>query len=109
GIIATASVPVGVAFITNDSVWYPAGVVLVLSFVPYLEATVIFPKVVGTNPNVSTWAMRAAIVLGGLLWGGSGIVLFIPFVAILKIVSAHFEALAPLHLLLNRDASRPVG
>jgi predicted PurR-regulated permease PerM len=109
GIIVSASIPVGVAFITKDSVWYPAGVVLVFSFVQYLEANVIFPKVVGTQLNVSTWAMLVAIVLGGLLWGVSGMVLFIPFVAILKIVSAHFEALAPLHLLLNRDASRPVG
>jgi predicted PurR-regulated permease PerM len=109
GIIVSASIPVGVAFITKDSVWYPAGVVLVFSFVQYLEANVIFPKVVGTQLNVSTWAMLIAIVLGGLLWGVSGMVLFIPFVAILKIVSAHFEALAPLHLLLNRDASRPVG
>ena len=103
GIIISAALPISVAFITTNSIWYPIGVILVFSFVQYLEANVIFPKVVGIQLNVSTWAMLVAILAGGIIWGVSGMILFIPFVAILKIVASHIKELEALHILLNRD------
>lgn len=102
GIIISALLPISVAFITKDSAWYPIGVIGVFAFVQYLEANVIFPKVVGMQLNVSTWATLVAILLGGIVWGMSGMVLFIPFVAILKIVADHVESLKPLNILLSR-------
>jgi len=102
GIIISASLPVSIAFISGNSVWYPIGVILVFSFVQYLEANIIFPKVVGVQLNVSTWATLVGIVIGGIIWGVSGMILFIPFVAILKIISSHVGELEPLHILLSR-------
>ena len=103
GIIVSALLPVTVAWTTKDSIWYPLGVVAVFSFVQYLEANVIFPKVVGAQLNVSTWATLVAILAGGILWGVSGMVLFIPFVAILKIVTDHVEEWKGLNMLLSRN------
>jgi predicted PurR-regulated permease PerM len=103
GIIASALLPISIAWTTKGSVWYPLGVIGVFSFVQYLEANVIFPKVVGAQLNVSTWATLVAILAGGILWGVSGMVLFIPFVAILKIVSDYVEELKGLNLLLTRN------
>jgi len=102
GIIVSALLPVSVAWITKGSVWYPLGVIGVFSFVQYLEANVIFPKVVGAQLNVSTWATLVAILAGGILWGVSGMILFIPFVAILKIVAGHVDEWKALNLLLSR-------
>lgn len=103
GIIVSASLPIAMAFIMKDSIWYPIGVVAVFSFVQYLEANVIFPKVVGTQLNVSTWATLVAIIAGGIIWGVSGMVLFIPFVAIIKIVTDHIKELEAINILVNRD------
>lgn len=105
GIIVSALLPISMAFITKDSIWYPIGVVLVFSFVQYLEANIIFPKVVGTQLNVSTWATLVAIIAGGIIWGVSGMILFIPFVAILKIVTDNISSLEALNILLNRKES----
>jgi len=102
GIIVSALLPISVAWTTKGTVWYPLGVIGVFSFVQYLEANVIFPKVVGAQLNVSTWATLVAILAGGILWGAAGMVLFIPFVAILKIVTDHIEGLRGLNLLLSR-------
>ncbi|GAA0550301.1 AI-2E family transporter [Chitinophaga japonensis] len=102
GIVASALLPISVAWTTKGSIWYPLGVVGVFSFVQYLEANVIFPKVVGAQLNVSTWATLVAILAGGILWGVSGMVLFIPFVAILKIVTDHVGEWKGLNLLLSR-------
>ncbi len=69
GIIVSALLPISVAWITTGSIWYPLAVIAIFSIVQYLEANVIFPKVVGTQLNLSTWATLVAIVAGGIMWG----------------------------------------
>lgn len=102
GIFVSALLPISVIWMDTGNVWYPIGVVAIFSFVQYLEANVIFPKVVGTQLNVSTFAMLVAIIAGGIIWGVAGMVLFIPFVAILKITTENIEEWKPLNLLLSR-------
>jgi len=107
GIFISALLPISVAWITKDSIWYPLGVVGVFAFVQYLEANLIFPKIVAAQLKVSTWATLVAIVAGGLIWGVAGMILFIPFTGILKIVTDHLSGTpaGAINILLNRDAS----
>jgi predicted PurR-regulated permease PerM len=102
GIFVSALLPISVVWMQTGNIWYPLGVVAVFSVVQYLEANVIFPKVVGTQLNVSTLAMLVAIIAGGIIWGVAGMVLFIPFVAILKIVSDNIDEWKPINVLLHR-------
>lgn len=109
GIIISSLLPITVAWVTTDSLLYPLGVVGIFAFVQYLENSVIFPKVVGQQLNVSTWAILVALMAGGMIWGVSGMVLFMPFVAILKIISGHIEEWRPLNILLSRAEKRKVA
>jgi predicted PurR-regulated permease PerM len=102
GIIISALIPISVAWVTKDSIWYPIGVVAVFAFVQYLEANVIFPAIVGKQLDLSTWSVLIAALAGGILWGTPGMILFIPFVAILKIISDNIDVLKPLNILLSR-------
>jgi predicted PurR-regulated permease PerM len=106
GIFISALLPISIAWITKDAVWYPLGVVAVFTFVQYLEANIIFPKVVATQLKVSTWATLVAIVAGGILWGVSGMILFIPFIGILKIVTEHIPEWGALNILLGRTINK---
>ena len=103
GIIISALLPISVAWITKDSIWYPLGVIGVFAFVQYLEANVIFPKIVATQLKVSTWATLVAIIVGGILWGVSGMILFIPFIGILKIIFDYIPEGKTFNILLGRD------
>jgi len=103
GIFISAALPVSIALITKDSIWYAWGVIIVFAFVQYLEANVIFPKIVGQQLNLSTWAVLVAIMIGTMLWGISGMILFIPFTGILKIFTDNIEELKPLNILLRRN------
>jgi predicted PurR-regulated permease PerM len=109
GIVASALLPITIAWITKDSIWYPIGVIAIFTFVQYLEANLIFPKVVATQLKVSTWATLIAIVAGGLLWGVSGMILFIPFLGILKIVSENIPEWEALNILLSRGKKDKVS
>jgi predicted PurR-regulated permease PerM len=102
GIFISALLPISIAWITKDTIWYPLGVVAVFTFVQYLEANIIFPKVVAAQLKVSTWATLVAIVAGGILWGVSGMILFIPFIGILKIITEHIPEWGALNILLGR-------
>lgn len=108
GIFISALLPISVAWIMKDSIWYPLGVVAIFSFIQYLEANVIFPRVVASQLKVSTWATLVAIIAGGILWGVSGMILFIPFTGILKIISDHLPAtfLGNLNVLLDRGPKK---
>jgi len=102
GIFVSALLPISVVWLETGNLWYPFGVIAVFAIVQYLEANVIFPKVVGTQLHVSTFAMLVSVIAGGIIWGIAGMVLFIPFAAILKIVSDNIEEWKPINLLLSR-------
>lgn len=103
GIIISALLPISVAWVTKDSIWYPIAVIGVFGFVQYLEANIIFPKIVGAQLKLSTMATLLAIIAGGLLWGVSGMILFLPFLGIIRILADHLPAWEPLKILLSRD------
>jgi predicted PurR-regulated permease PerM len=105
GIINNSLIPISVIWLSKDSVWYTINVIAVFSVVQYLEANVIFPKVVGSQLNISTWAALIAAIAGGILWGAAGMVLFIPLIAILKIISDEMEGWKPLNVLLRRQGT----
>ena len=106
GIFISALLPISVAWITKDSIWYPVAVAGVFIVVQYLEANIIFPKVVATELNVSTWATLVAIIAGGILWGMSGMILFIPLVGIFKMITDYIPAWEPLNILLRRTSPK---
>ena len=89
GIIGGSLLPITMAWITYDSIWYPVGIVGIFAFVQYLEANVIFPLAVSSRLNVNTLVMLVAIFLGAILWGMAGMILFVPFVGIAKLIADH--------------------
>jgi predicted PurR-regulated permease PerM len=107
GIMVGALLPVTIAWVTNGSVWYPLGVVGVFAFVQYLEANVIFPFAVSNRLKVNTLAVLVAIFAGGLLWGVSGMILFVPFVGIAKLIADHNPRLVTLSMALGTGFAAP--
>lgn len=102
GLFISALLPITIVWMETGNILYPLGVIAIFSIVQYLEAYLIFPKVVGRQLQLSTLAMLVAIIAGGIIWGVSGMILFIPFVSILKIVTDNIEEWKPLNLLLSR-------
>jgi len=101
GITVSSILPITVVWAETNNIWYPLGVVAVFSFVQYLEANIIFPYVVGKQIDLNTLVSLIAILLGATVWGFSGMILFLPFLAFVKVISGHFPELKPLHSLLE--------
>lgn len=103
GIIVGSLLPMAVAWVTFNSIWYPAGVVLVFGIVQYLEANIIFPLAVSVRLKVNTLISIVAIFLGALIWGAAGMILFIPFLGILKLVAQEVEGWQPVVTALGDE------
>lgn len=101
GIMVGSLLPIAMAWITYDSVWYPVGIVALFTFVQYLEANIIFPFAVSKRLNVNTLVLLLAIFVGAVLWGVAGMILFVPFVGIIKLIADHNPKLNTLSLALG--------
>lgn len=102
GIIVASLLPITYAWITYGSVWYPLGVIGIFTFVQYLEANVIFPWAVSQRLELNTLVTLMVIVIGGILWGPAGMILFVPFAAILKLIADKMEGWEPLSKFLGK-------
>lgn len=90
-------------FLTTDSLLYPILTFAVLWGIQLFENNIITPLVVGSKVRVNALAVILAILIGGWLWGISGMVLFIPLVGILKITLERSQSLSPFAYLLGDE------
>jgi len=103
GIIISSLLPIAVSWVTYDSLLYPLGIILVFAFVQLLEANIIFPFAVGNRLKINPLIIIIMIVAGGILWGAAGMILFIPFISIVKLIADRTESLKTLSLLLGSE------
>ena len=93
--------PVFMALATEDSyhpALYAAGV---LFFIQTMDNYFIEPNIVGGEVNLNALTSIFSIIVGGLIWGVAGMVLFLPMTAIVKIVCDNVEALKPFGYILG--------
>jgi predicted PurR-regulated permease PerM len=101
GILVGALLPMAVSWVTFDSIWYPVGVAAIFTVVQYLEANFIFPLAVSVQLKTNTLVSIVAIFAGALIWGAAGMILFVPFLGILKLVAEEIEEWRPLAIFLG--------
>jgi len=81
----------------NQSVW----VVIIILLVNVIDHYFIEPYVVGGSVNISPFFTIFVLILGGLVWGIGGIILFLPLSGILKIVFENVQGLQPYASLIG--------
>lgn len=101
GIMIASLLPITAVWITYDSAWYSLAVIGWFAFVQILEAYLIFPYIVGKNLKINTLIILIMIILGGMLWGAAGMILFIPMVSILKLIASRSPKLKFISELLG--------
>ena len=101
GIVISSLLPVSIAWFTYHSVWYPLAVVGIFMIVQYVEANIIFPIAVGKQLKINSLILLVMILIGGVLWGAAGMILFVPLTSVLKLIADRNEKLKGLSILLG--------
>jgi len=105
GISIGALLPAIFALLTKDSAWYAVGVIGVHSFVQFLEANFITPKITGSRISINAFAAIIALLIGGKIWGIAGMILAVPLIGVFKILVGYSSSLKPLVILLGDEAT----
>lgn len=101
-----ATIPVLYAFISTDELWRPIAVAIMFWFIQLVESNFLSPKIVGNSVNVNALAAILSLLVGAAMWGLAGMVLFLPFVAMLKVVCDNYEELEPIGMMIGEDIFR---
>jgi len=103
GITIGALLPIAVSWLQYDSVLYPIGIIAVFGIVQILEANLIFPLAVSNRMKMNALITLIVIIGGGIIWGASGMILFLPFAGILKLIADQTESMKPISVLLGTN------
>jgi predicted PurR-regulated permease PerM len=95
------ALPAIYALMTTDSLWVPVSVVLVFWFIQLIEGNYLSPRIMGGNLNINALVSLLALILGGLIWGVAGMILFLPFFSIFKVACDHYKELQPIGKLIQ--------
>ncbi|MAL16870.1 MAG: AI-2E family transporter [Balneola sp.] len=103
GIIIGALPPLLFALLLTDSLLTPVFVVAVFATVQFLEGNFITPRIVGSKVSINPFVAMVALIVGGELWGISGMILFVPLIGILKVVFDQIPEMKPYGYLLGNS------
>ncbi|MBO6622395.1 MAG: AI-2E family transporter [Balneola sp.] len=101
GIIIGALPPLLFAFLLGDTLLTPLLVIAVFGTVQFLEGNFITPRIVGSKVSINPFMAMLALIIGGELWGISGMILFVPLIGILRVIFEQIEELKPYGYLLG--------
>ena len=103
GTTAGGILPAAYAFLNYDSHWKPVAVVILYVCVQQLEGNFVTPRILGNRVSVNALFAFSALLLGGFLWGIPGMVLSIPFTAMLKVICSNVPHLKMYGHLLSDE------
>ncbi|HCD52082.1 MAG TPA: AI-2E family transporter [Balneolaceae bacterium] len=101
GIIIGALPPLLFALLLGDSLLQPVFVIAVFGTVQFLEGNFITPRIVGSKVSINPFMAMLALIVGGEIWGISGMILFVPLIGILRVIFQEIEELKPYGYLLG--------
>ncbi len=99
GVIAIA-IPMLLAIATKDPIdalW----VFIAYIIVQFIDNNLFVPKIVASKVKINALVSIIVVLIGGALWGFSGMFLSIPLTAIIKVIFDRIEPLTPFGFLLG--------
>jgi predicted PurR-regulated permease PerM len=98
------------AVVSSDGLMLPllslAGIIITNT----LKSYIFKPIIIGNKINLNAFAIFLSVITGGLIWGVSGMILFMPFAGIAKVLFEYNENTKPLVALfetLPKEALEP--
>ncbi|MEO7312757.1 MAG: AI-2E family transporter [Chitinophagaceae bacterium] len=102
GLIAIL-LPVILSTVTQDSLSVPLLIIICYIVIQFVDNHFLVPFLVSSRVRINAFFSIVIVLLGGALWGVSGMFLSIPFVAILKIIFDRVPELKPWGKLLGDE------
>ncbi len=97
-----ATLPIVFAILTKDSLWYPFGIFASFYVIQLMESNIFTPGIVGSKVSMNPLMTIITLFVGYFIWGIVGMILFIPGMAILKVIFDEIEGMEAYGFLLGK-------
>lgn len=101
GTVGGAIIVVAYTLITRDTLTTPIVVAIFFTVIQQIDSYILTPKITGGMVQLSPLFTIMALLLGAMVWGVAGMLLFIPFMGVLKVIFDHVEVLKPYGYLIG--------
>ncbi len=101
GSVAGGAIVVAYTLITRDTLTVPIVTTIFFTVVQQLDSYVLTPKITGGQVQLSPLFTIMVLLLGGMVWGVGGMVLFIPLLGVIKVVFDNVDSLKPYGYLIG--------
>lgn len=98
-----AIIPVIYAFVSYDSLWMAVAVAILFWFIQLVSDNFLTPKIVGGSLKINALTAILSLFIGAAVWGLAGMVLFLPFTAMLRVICEEYEELKPVALIMGEQ------
>lgn len=95
------AIPAAAALLSGSGDVNPLAALGVIFVVQMLDDYLLEPFIVGDQVDISPLTIIVGVVIGGLVWGVAGMILFIPLLGMVKIIFDHVPALQPYAYLIG--------
>ncbi|MBC7745322.1 MAG: AI-2E family transporter [Flavobacterium sp.] len=102
GIVAII-LPVLMATVTEDGYTTQLGIVGAYALIQFIDNNILVPRIVSSKVQINALVSILVVLLGGALWGLSGMFLSIPTIAVMKIIFDRVEDLKPWGKLIGDE------
>jgi predicted PurR-regulated permease PerM len=89
------------ALATTGTYWQPIAVVAYYLVLQQIEGNLITPNIVGGRISVNPLVVIFGMVVGGLIWGISGLIITLPIIALIRVICEEVDVLKPVAVLLS--------
>lgn len=104
-----AIIPVIYVFVSYDSLWMAVAVALLFWFVQLVSDNFLTPKIVGGSLKINALTAILSLFIGAAAWGLAGMILFLPFAAMLRVFCEEYEELKPIALIMGEQNKNESG
>ncbi|RDV14055.1 AI-2E family transporter [Pontibacter diazotrophicus] len=103
GSLVGSLIPVLFALLTKDSLWTPLVVAIFFLVVQQIESYILTPNITGAKVKLNPMATLMVLLLGSAIWGIVGMILFVPYLGIAKVIFDNINRLRPFGFVLGKD------
>lgn len=90
-----------ITFVFSENIYDVVWVGVILAVVQLIDNNFLMPRIVGFKVKINALATLLGVLIGGTIWGISGMFLSIPALAVLKVIFDRIAYLRPYGLILG--------
>lgn len=105
GSLVAVAFPVVLSTLQFDTLVIPIVVLIILMVIQLIFGNVVEPRMMAFSLNLSPLLVLVSLIFWGYLWGLWGMVLSVPFTAMLKIMFENIRPLHPISVLMSGNVT----